>query len=153
MMAFVGFASVYANRGMTPLQALNAHVADPAQMNSEFRQHLHLCPHKAWRHCIFSWHIQVDATEAEPIGVCAVFTTGQALPMLLATVALSIAPILIEARKKLDPTEDEFDPVSFPLNVSVEDPAHSRVHAQHTDIPSRWLHVSLPATRQRRTPC
>lgn len=44
MMAFVGFASVYANRGMTPLQALNAHVADPANMNSEFQQRLHLCP-------------------------------------------------------------------------------------------------------------
>jgi hypothetical protein len=75
MLAFVGFASVYANRGMTPLQALNAHIADPANMN--------------------------------------IFTTGQALPMLLATVALSIAPILIEARKKLDPTEDEFDPIPW----------------------------------------
>lgn len=32
--------------------------------------------------------------------------------MLLATIALSIAPIVIEARKVLDPTEDEFDPVS-----------------------------------------
>lgn len=58
-----------------------------------------------------------DAGDAEHVGVCAVFTTGQALPMLLATIALSIAPILIEARKKLDPTEDEFDPVSSLLHV------------------------------------
>lgn len=41
----------------------------------------------------------------------AVFTTGQALPITIAAIALSIAPILIEARKELDPTEDEFDPV------------------------------------------
>ena len=34
MLAFVGFASVYANRGMTPLQALKAHIADPGQQNS-----------------------------------------------------------------------------------------------------------------------
>ncbi len=34
MLAFVGFASVYANRGQTPLQALKAHIADPGQQNS-----------------------------------------------------------------------------------------------------------------------
>lgn len=35
MMAFVGFASVYANRGELPIQALKAHIADPGQQNSE----------------------------------------------------------------------------------------------------------------------
>lgn len=49
----------------------------------------------------------------------AVFTTSQALPMLIATVALSIAPIVIEARKNLDPTEDEFDPVRIADNCWV----------------------------------
>mmetsp|Transcript_18431 Transcript_18431/g.55571 ORF Transcript_18431/g.55571 Transcript_18431/m.55571 type:complete len:263 (-) Transcript_18431:2607-3395(-) len=33
MMAFVGFASVYANRGELPIQALKAHIADPGQQN------------------------------------------------------------------------------------------------------------------------
>ncbi len=42
----------------------------------------------------------------------AVFTTQQGYPIAAAAIALSIAPILIEARKSLDPTEDEFDPVS-----------------------------------------
>ena len=34
MMAFVGFASVYANRGQLPLQALKSHIEDPGQQNS-----------------------------------------------------------------------------------------------------------------------
>lgn len=67
--------------------------------------------------------------------------------MLLATVALSIAPILIEARKKLDPTEDEFDPVSFSFSCFVRNLGQSRVHAQHAVSQSRWLHVLLLAIR------
>lgn len=51
MLAFVGFASVYANRGMTPLQALNAHIADPANMNSAFQQQLHLLAASRLGHC------------------------------------------------------------------------------------------------------
>ena len=34
MLAFVGFASVYANRGQLPIQALKAHIADSGQQNS-----------------------------------------------------------------------------------------------------------------------
>lgn len=75
MLAFVGFASVYANRGETPLQALKAHIGDPGQQN--------------------------------------IFTTSQAGPTLIAAIALSILPILIEARKSLDPTDDEFDPIPW----------------------------------------
>lgn len=40
-----------------------------------------------------------------------VFTTGQALPITIAAIALSILPIIIEARDVLDPDEDEFTPV------------------------------------------
>jgi hypothetical protein len=75
MLAFVGFASVYANRGLTPLQALKAHIADPGQQN--------------------------------------IFTTSQGLQITIATIALSLLPILIEARRSLDPTEDEFDPIPW----------------------------------------
>lgn len=44
MMAFVGFASVYANRGMLPIEALKAHMADSGQQNSEFPLLLFLIP-------------------------------------------------------------------------------------------------------------
>ena len=45
----------------------------------------------------------------------AVFTTGQALPITIATIALSILPIIIETRQALDPDDDEFTPVRGPF--------------------------------------
>jgi len=75
MIAFVGFASVYANRGMLPIEAMKAHIADPGQQT--------------------------------------IFSTSQGYPITVAAIALSILPIIIEAREVLDPDEDEFNPIPW----------------------------------------
>jgi len=76
MLAFLGFASQAAVRGMGPIECLQAHLADPGHVN------------------IFTSSVGTEAT--------------------VAVVALSIAPMLIEAKKTLGGTaEDKFRPIPW----------------------------------------
>lgn len=75
MLAFLGFASVYAVRGLGPIAALKMHLENPGQNN--------------------------------------IFTSSVGDVVTLLVVALSVLPILVEARNALDPDEDEFDPIPW----------------------------------------
>lgn len=44
---------------------------------------------------------------------CAVYTSSVGNEFTLAVIALSVLPIIIEARKALDPSEDEFEAIPW----------------------------------------
>lgn len=75
MLAFLGFASVYATRGLGPVAALKLHLENPGQNN--------------------------------------IFTTTHGDEFALAVISLAVLPMIIEARKALDPSEDEFEAIPW----------------------------------------
>jgi len=75
MVAFLGFASQAAVRGLGPIECLKLHLEDPGHNN--------------------------------------IFTSSVGLEATVGVIALSIAPIVIEAKKTLSPGEDKFRPLPF----------------------------------------
>lgn len=119
MVAFLGFSSQAAVQGMGPIECLQKHLADPGHNNSARAAAAAAC---CLARAVFFYSapavsLHTAAAHASPScppacparPPCAVFTSSVGNEAMVACLVLGITPCLIEAKNRLQGTdEDEF---------------------------------------------